>query len=311
MIGLLAVDGGQTAIRLRHSNDERVVELPPVGRHGPDAARTLAEAVVAGWRQTGAPPVERVALGLSSAPAGAGESNELCRLIGRGMGAAEVRLTDDAVTAHAGALSGRPGVSIVAGTGVACLALPAAHGPRIFGGHGYLLGDEGGGYWLGSRGIAAALRAIDGRGGSTSLTARAQQAFGRLEDLHVRVHDREHPVALIAGFALQVLAAADEGDIVATEIVASAARELCQLAGAAAAWVGGEEVDLALGGRLLGPGSHLRRRLETETLASTRPVLHPREPEGSPLDGAFRLGCAPDPGHYAPLVHVWRAGGDG
>ena len=56
------------------------------------------------------------------------------------------------MTSHAGALSLGWGVSLVAGTGVACLAVPAEGEPRIVGGHGYLLGDEGGAFWIGREG---------------------------------------------------------------------------------------------------------------------------------------------------------------
>ena len=67
-----------------------------------------------------------------------------------------------------GALSLGWGVSVVAGTGVACLTVPADGAARIVGGHGYLIGDEGGAFWIGREGIRAALRAMDGRGASTT-----------------------------------------------------------------------------------------------------------------------------------------------
>ena len=165
-------------------------------------------------------------LGLSTAPADAAARERLCSLVAATTWSDEVWLSDDAVTAHAGALPQTAGVSLVAGTGVACLALRRDGEPRIIGGHGYLLGDEGGGFWIGRNGLRAALRSTDGRGPHTALAARATEQFGALSDLHVRLHDGERPVQAIASFAPAVLEAAAANDAVANAIVDDAAREL-------------------------------------------------------------------------------------
>ena len=60
---------------------------------------------------------------------------------------------DDTVTGHIGALSGGDGVSLIVGTGVACFAM--AHDRSAVwavDGKGFLLGDDGGGFWIGRRG---------------------------------------------------------------------------------------------------------------------------------------------------------------
>jgi N-acetylglucosamine kinase-like BadF-type ATPase len=241
---------------------------------------------------------------LTTAPADAAGSDRLCELVAGSVGAVEVWLADDAVTAHAGALSGCPGVSIVAGTGVACLAVPEDGVPRIIGGHGFLLGDEGGGFWIGRHGLRAALRADDGRAPRTVLTGLAGGRFGPLQDLHVRLHDADRPVATIARFAPDVLDAAASGDHVAGAILDEAADELLLLAHSGAAWVGGTGVPIALGGQLLARGP-LRERVDRR-LADLDVV--PRDPDGSALDGAIRLGLAADRGRYADLIHLWGVG---
>ena len=55
----------------------------------------------------------------------------LCRHVNRVIGADEVWLADDSVTCHAGALSLGWGVSITAGTGVACLVVPETGEPSV------------------------------------------------------------------------------------------------------------------------------------------------------------------------------------
>ena len=160
MTGVLGVDGGQSSIRLRHSSGERVVEVAGVSHQEGDTIELVAAAIAGGWRDGGFDPVDLVVLGLTTAPLDPGDSDRLCRLVGAATGAAEVWLADDAVTAHAGALSMGWGISLSAGTGVACLARPANRPPRLIGGHGFLLGDEGGAFWIGREGLRAVLRRL-------------------------------------------------------------------------------------------------------------------------------------------------------
>ena len=309
---VLGVDGGQSGIRLRHSAEERVVEVEGVSRGEGDVVAAVADAVARGWHEGGFGPVDRVVLGLTTAPSDPDEADRLAAMVGAATGAREVWLTDDAVTSHAGALSMGPGVGVVVGTGVACLALPLDGEPRIIGGHGFLLGDEGGGFWIGSRGLNAVLRAADGRGESTALTAAAVARLGPLADLHVRLHDADRPVDAIARFAPDVLDASAAGDPVATGIADRAAQELVLLITAGIAHVHGphgnttEDVPTALGGRLLTPGAPLRLRLDDALGRARLPVIA-RTADGSALDGALLIGLSAEPS-YAPLLQRWPRG---
>jgi N-acetylglucosamine kinase-like BadF-type ATPase len=307
---ILAVDGGQSAIRLRHSSSDRVVQVRGVSRLEGDTLDTVASAIAQGWLGSGFGPCDRVVMGLSTAPADPLSQDRLCRHVNRVIGAHEVWLADDSVTCHAGALSMGWGVSITAGTGVACLVVPETGEPSVLSGHGYLLGDEGGAYWIGREGLRAALRAADGRGPSTTLVEAAARRFAGLQDLAIRIHSAVRPVNDIAHFAPDVLAIADSGDAVATAIAHDAATELTILIRSAVEVAGrgspaGTTVPVALGGRLLGEGRPLRRRLDgllsTEDLGAAI-----RSADGSSLDGALALGVLGDPGPYRSLVHVSR-----
>lgn len=313
MIRILGVDGGQSATRLRDS-DGREAAAAGVSRLEGDTVRALADAVTAAWRLGGFDRVDRAVLGLTTAPADPAGADRLCALVSGGIGVSEVWLADDAVAAHAGALSLGWGVSVVVGTGVACLALPEAGNARIVGGHGFLLGDEGGGFWIGRSALAAILRAREGRDlrgelAGAALVQAAELRFGPLDEIPAHLHSIERPVDAIAAFAQDVLEACDEDDHVAGEVVDEAAAELVLLVAAASRWAGADRVTvpLALGGRLLTDGTPLRRRLD-EGLGRAHLAVSPRTADHSPVEGAVMLGLSDHPGRYSSLVHRWRQG---
>lgn len=309
---ILAIDGGQSAIRARHSAGLTAAEADGVSRvSGSD--KRVAAAVVGAWQSLGRPEVDRAVLGLSTAPMDRLEAIKLGKLVGNAIAAPEVWVCDDSVTSHAGALSLGVGVSLVAGTGVACLAVPLENPPRIVGGHGYLLGDEGGSFWIGREGLSAALRAREGRGPHTALVSLAEARFGDLDDLPIRLHEADRAVNAVAQFASDVLGAA-ASDAAAASIVSAAADELRGVVVAAVRTASGDEerrmpagapTDVALGGRLLVEPTPLRSALDVRLAVD--PTVRPRTADHSPLDGAMLLGRQSNPGRYAPLVHIWRA----
>ena len=111
-----------------------------------------------------------------------------------------VAVTDDSEAALIGAFGGSPGIVVIAGTGsIACGRNERGELRRI-GGHGFLLGDEGGGYWIGREVMRAVLRADDGSGPQTALTDVVEAAFGSdLHDVIRRIHSAPADRALLAG----------------------------------------------------------------------------------------------------------------
>ena len=84
---------------------------------------------------------------------------ELCK---KHFGAKEVAVIDDGLANLAGSLAGQPGVALVLGGGVVAVGgngTALSHSDGL----GSVFGDEGGGFWLGSRGLTKALAARDGR----------------------------------------------------------------------------------------------------------------------------------------------------
>jgi N-acetylglucosamine kinase-like BadF-type ATPase len=96
------------------------------------------------------------------------------------------------------------------------------------GGWGHMIGDEGSGYWIGKESLAAVMRAADGRGPATELTAVMLDHFdvGDVSRLPRIVYDRESPRVAVAALGPIVQSAADHGDAVAMRILERAAEEL-------------------------------------------------------------------------------------
>jgi len=63
------------------------------------------------------------------------------------------------------------GLALVAGTGAVAMRIAARHATTTVDGDGWLLGDEGSGFWIGRSAVRAALRMADGRGRPTVLAA--------------------------------------------------------------------------------------------------------------------------------------------
>jgi N-acetylglucosamine kinase-like BadF-type ATPase len=139
-----------------------------------------------------------------------------------------VLIVNDALVALEAGVPGEPGVVIIAGTGSIAYGRNARGEAARAGGWGYILGDEGSGYWIGRTALRAVLREADRRGEPTSLTGRLLGHFNasKPQDLIHEVYYRGLRSTAIAALASHVQQAYEEGDTVAAGILDGAAREL-------------------------------------------------------------------------------------
>ncbi len=216
--------------------------------------------------------------------------------------ATRVDVRGDIEIALAAAFGDGAGVLVNAGTGSIAYARTPDGKLHRAGGHGWQLGDEGGGYWLGRRALAAAARAQDGLEESSTLLERLLVALGleTFDDL-IRWTATATP-AQVAALSPHVLNAAQEGEAVAQRAVEAAAVELAQLVQILVRhFPGNDPIRVATAGGLLRVGSPLlvalRARLGDH-------VPRARLDMGGPVDapvGALRLAAlllaAPAPGN--------------
>jgi N-acetylglucosamine kinase-like BadF-type ATPase len=141
---------------------------------------------------------------------------------------ARVLVVNDALVALEAGAPGESGVVVIAGTGSIAYGRNDRNQAARAGGWGYVLGDEGSGYWIGRAALRAVLREADRRGPKTQLTGLLLKYFeiDRAQNLiHEVYHGTLRPSA-IAALAQYVHAAFKAGDSVAIGILRGSADEL-------------------------------------------------------------------------------------
>ncbi len=262
------------------------------------AIMTVAEPML---RAAGLLRIDALCVGAAGMLAAPDAARTLARQLCALLPATDVAVTSDAITSHAGALSGRPGVVLAAGTGAVAIGVGADGHMTRADGWGPRLGDEGGGAWIGFQGLQAFVRAQDGRGPATILSHAASQRFGPIAGLAAAIEGHANPPQFAAGFAQDVYCAASQGDIVASEIISRAAMSLAETVAAAAADIDLRPMNFASVGGLLALGPLLTERM-LATLRGRLPWLVAVPAEGTALDGAMLLATDTSTVHEASLV---------
>ncbi len=140
-------------------------------------------------------------------------------------------LDNDGFVAHAGALAGKEGIVVVAGTGAIAIGIANGHRCRADG-MGHWFGDEGSAAWIALQGLRQAARAQDGRGQPTQLADALTSALmvSSLRDAATLIASGDLTKHELAGLAMVVEKAADQGDKVAQHILEEAAEHLAESA---------------------------------------------------------------------------------
>lgn len=139
---------------------------------------------------------------------------------------------NDMVCAWAGALGGRDGINLIAGTGSIGFGRFAGRTARC-GGWGELFGDEGSAYWIARKGLQLFSRMSDGRTAEGPLLELVRRELSLRQDLDLStlvLGDWGGDRAKTAGFARLMSSAAEQGDVRVTGIFREAADELFEVA---------------------------------------------------------------------------------
>jgi len=256
----LAVDAGGTSTRCVVVDERggclgfgRSASGNPISAGPARAARSVVEAAGAALRQASRAGVDvsgadvgLVLLAMAGASGLSGPEVFTAELSVLGVDA-PVRFAPDLLATFCSGTWQTQGYALVAGTGATAVRVEGGTVARTADGLGWLLGDDGSGFWVGRRVARAVAADLDGRGPRTALTPLLLSELGLADD------DAQHqgrPAALqrliealyvlrpveLARFARLAFAAARaaSGDSVAQAIVAEAADALVHTLAAAA-----------------------------------------------------------------------------
>jgi N-acetylglucosamine kinase-like BadF-type ATPase len=205
-------------------------------------------------------------------------------------------LETDARIALAGATDLQPGVVVIAGTGSIACGINARGQFARAGGWGPAMGDEGSGYYIGRRALAAVVMAYDERGAATSLTGPICQHFNVVTPPELPPVIYNEPIKVmheIAQLSKLVVTHAQTGDAVALGILTDAACELARAVNAVIKKLGmqAETFRVAYVGGVFGAGELVLGPLRQAVLkcAPNAEIAPPLMP---PVQGAVKLAMA-------------------
>ncbi|MEM1558429.1 MAG: BadF/BadG/BcrA/BcrD ATPase family protein [Thermoproteota archaeon] len=142
-------------------------------------------------------------------------------------------LVHDSMAALYATNAGGESAIIIAGTGSSTAGINSRGEYARAGGWGYLLADEGSGFYIAKRGVVAALMEYEGRGPSTLITKLLMEKFKAKtpDEIIWHVYAKGMSIVEFARLAPLVTEAARNGDEVAIGILCDAAKELANTVG--------------------------------------------------------------------------------
>lgn len=235
---VLGIDAGGTETRwaLADPSEEIVAEghvrgFSAVDLHGPGRGQLLETLKALGDEVLAVGRPVRVHAGLT----GSGETNEeLLRLIAAALDLPDQAVTvgSDVETAYLDLFTPGEGYMVYAGTGSIAAFIDAQGSLHRAGGHGVIIDDAGGGYWIAREALRHVWRAEDERPGSWRDSALARELFALVggtdwDDTRQCVYGGSR--GDVGRLALAVAKAADR-DPAARDILRGAGLELARLA---------------------------------------------------------------------------------
>ncbi|HJQ82144.1 MAG TPA: BadF/BadG/BcrA/BcrD ATPase family protein [Lacipirellulaceae bacterium] len=312
---LLAVDAGGTKtaawlVDLNGPESHRVLGRGRAGAGNPlsvgfdEATRAVTAAIVAARNEANYPGkcVGRLILSIAGA-ANESVGKQFVDWV-RSLGLAErVAVVSDVLPVLAAGTPHCVGVAVIAGTGSVAFGRNAGGKTQLCGGWGYLLGDEGSGYFVGQSALRHALNNLERQSVADPLTAAVTGALGAssIMDVTKAVYTSADPRATIASLAPIVVEVADEYGAEAEAILDGAGDLLAGLVARTADLLDltDKPFALAVAGGLLGGSKRVREKLQSwlESAAMQCDMTIINEP----LEGCVRL-AAPE---FAGTLVKW------
>jgi len=196
-----------------------------------------------------------------------------------------VKVLSDAHIALEGAFPSSAGCILIAGTGSILFGKDESGNIHRVGGFGRLIGDEGSGYSIGRKALNAVSKAFDGRGEETLISELldAKMNSDASKNIINKVYKEKLDVASIAKIVIE---AAEEGDLIAEDILDEEVDELILHIRSLINKIHTDKLNVAFSGSLIDNNnfySDLLKRKIKSTLQNVR-VIQPAFP---PVSGAI------------------------
>lgn len=295
---MIAIDLGQSGARAFINGE--TVDIP----RGKLAGESIIQALTEVAKILTPSSAQTVALSLTGFFGEVGDPYPFHALSQSLWGATSTVVIDDGLASYFGALSGKQGVALTLGGGV--VAVGGCN--DIFShadGLGSIFGDEGSGYWIGTRGITRALATADGRDHEIELAQYLSMEIKAFEELEVK--NSSQAVVLAISAASKVLQAADAGNACAESIRIEGARRLGATVVGAWEKAGGTleaSPVVAVTGGLSKNRGYVNRIIDEVHRSIPKASLI--EPIGNNLDGAIWI--AENHGEDIKLLMRWARG---
>ena len=191
-----------------------------------------------------------------------------------------VRVLGDVVTAYLASFAPGTGVLVYGGTGSVAVHVARDGSLVRAGGHGYLVDDAGGGYWIGREALRRVLRAADEMGGPAkgALATAVYADLGGSDWPTIRRAVYGGGRSRVAALTPLVAVAASRGDPDALAVLGAAGTELARLATVVCSRIG-QVLPVAVSGGVVRCGAPLLNALTAGlpagadvTVATTSPV---------------------------------------
>lgn len=232
----LGIDAGASATKWALFDGDQIIasgKLAAMDGHiyRSESKARLIENLAAITAQISAEEVGGIFAGLTGATAEDGVTGPVSQILHSYFPNAKVRVVHDIELAYYANFAVGDGILLYAGTGSIAMYIDDEAGPVRAGGWGYLLGDEGGGFWIGREAIRWVLAGLDTGEEviSGSLSDQILQQISATDWNGIKEFVYSNERSEIAKLAALVAKIADDGDLDAQGIIYEASQHLIAL----------------------------------------------------------------------------------
>ena len=279
------IDVGGSRIKGFDSVSEKIYQAPGI-RHSHALTRDLISAITEFFPDE-VKKVDLIVLSLAAIPRIHADLELIAAALYQRVRFSRIIFSSD-TNAASHSVSQRADLTIAIGTGLTASINKGSHNFELSG-LGYLIGDEGSGFWIGRQGLNAALRAVQNIGEPTELALKAVNFYGVEPNyLADHIHQLPNPVTQIAAFTPLVIAAAESGDLEALRIIEEAVAEVVNIIHTAKSRADIETVSL-IGGAIPVDEFYYSRVIEASKDLNVDFIRS----EAEPLSGARKIAQSP------------------